>query len=100
MMDIAIQDSTLTITLSGDVDSRTAYEPYEAAVAAFEDHELTSVIIDLGAVTFADSTALGTLVRIREHAVEHGASCRLRNVPDDLRMLLNITGLDQALEII
>ena len=99
MMTIALDGDQLTIALSGDVDATTAYLPYEAAVEQFDEHEIREVVIDLAEVTFADSTALGTLVRIRDHAVEHGATCHLSNVPDHLRMLLNITGLDQTLEI-
>jgi anti-sigma B factor antagonist len=89
----------LRMNWTDEVDARTAHEPYEFAVAAFEEHGITRVVIDLSGLTFADSTALGTLVRINELAGEHGGELVLTRVPERIRSLLNMTGLDQTLTV-
>lgn len=94
-----LSDGELVQGWSGDVDARTAYLPYESAVAAFDDHPVDRVTIDLGGLTFADSTALGSMVRISELAAEHGADLTVRNVPPLVRSLLSMTGLDHSLTI-
>ena len=89
----------LLMCWTDEVDARTAHEPYEYAVAAFEEHGITRVVIDLSELTFADSTALGTLVRINELAGQHGGQLVLDRVPPRIRSLLNMTGLDQTLTV-
>ena len=90
----------LRMSWTDEVDARTAHEPYEFAVAAFEEHGISRVVIDLSGLTFADSTALGTLVRINELAGEHGGRLVLERVPSRIRSLLNMTGLDQTLTVV
>lgn len=96
-MTTALDGSTFTVTLSGDIDAETAYQPYEAVVAAFDDaakDAIRLVVLDVRDVGFTDSTALGTLVRINRHAAEEHARCEIRNAPPRLLRLLQMTGLD------
>jgi anti-anti-sigma factor len=59
----------------------------------------TSVEIDLGAITFIDSSGLGALVRLRKEAEAKGASLYLTKVNSATDRLLRITGLIDFFDI-
>lgn len=54
------------------------------------------VEVDLGAVTFIDSSGLGFLARV---AIESGAEVRIRNATGFTRGLLDLSGLSKILRI-
>ena len=53
--------------------------------------------LDLGGVTFIDSTGIGALVRIQQEAKAAGTTLRLTHVPRQVSRVLDLTGLDQLL---
>lgn len=55
--------------------------------------------VDVGAVEFMDSTALGVLVVATEQCTAAQGSLILSNVPSRLRRLIELSGLDHALLI-
>lgn len=55
----------------------------------------TCLVVDLGAVAFLDSAGLNTLVRLRLDAIEAGGDVVLRNVPERIATLLQVTGLSE-----
>jgi len=57
------------------------------------------VLVDLQAVTFIDSSGLGGLVNAFKTARAVGGKLVLCSVPDQARMLFEITGTDQVFEI-
>ena len=57
------------------------------------------LVIDLGAVTFCDSTGLGTLLRARDDAAHQGAALHLAHPTRIVARLLEITGADQVFTI-
>lgn len=87
-----------TIALRGDLDIANA----EHLRAELEEHVAAGrrvIRVDVGAVDFMDSTALGELVTATQRcAAEHG-SLILCNVPPRLRRLIELAGLDHVLLI-
>lgn len=55
------------------------------------------VVLDCGAVTFLDSTGLGTLVNSLKRAEAVGGDLRLAHVPQAVRMTLELTSLQSRL---
>jgi anti-anti-sigma factor len=55
-----------------------------------------SYIIDLGEVTHMDSSALGMLLLLREHAGGDRAEIRIVNANDELRNTLRVAGFDKG----
>jgi anti-anti-sigma factor len=53
-----------------------------------------SLVIDLGGVSFMDSSGIRTLVVARKRLLNHGGSLLLRAPQPHVRLLLEITGLD------
>jgi anti-sigma B factor antagonist len=57
----------------------------------------TSILLDVGQVSYMDSLLLGELVQAYVAAVKRGATLRLINVTSRLRELLRVTKLDRVL---
>lgn len=53
-----------------------------------------SYVIDLGDVTRMDSSALGMLLLLREHAGANAAEIRIVNAGSELRSTLRVAGFD------
>ena len=88
----------VTVELSGDVDI-ACKEDLRArldAAAAQSDN----VDINLSKVDYADSTALGLIIALRNRLRERGGEVRLVAPSERVRKLLNYAGLDQAFQIV
>ena len=83
---------TGSLTVSGDVDVATVGDIIARAEEAFVGAD-GALVIDLGGVTFIDSSGLGALVRIHKSAQEKGLSMRLVNVPASVSRIFDLTGL-------
>lgn len=86
-------DGRPTLALSGEVDIAAVDELIEAARACL-DRAVDGIDIDLGGVTFIDSSGLGALVRIRNVAAERGLGIELVHVPRSVQRLFDLTGLE------
>ncbi|GAA2330205.1 STAS domain-containing protein [Dactylosporangium salmoneum] len=92
------QDSRAHVVLTGELDLDSAPSLLTAVVGQLETGA-TEVVIDLTSLSFIDSSGLGTLVGCWRRAKNTGASLAVANPNDDVRMTLEITGLDQILPI-
>ena len=88
----------VTVELSGDVDIAVKDDLRARLEAAAEQSD--SVDIDLSKVDYADSTALGLIIALRNRLRERGGAVRLVNPSGPVRKLLGYAGLDQVFEII
>ena len=59
----------------------------------------TRFVIDLGKTTFMDSSAMGMLLLLREHAGETQADIRLRNCSPEVLRVLKMSNLDKIFTI-
>lgn len=86
------------LEVSGEIDIASSDDLVERATALLADGA-DVLEIDLGAVTFIDSSGLGALVRIRNDATARGATVVLVNLSAATVRLFEISGLDQAFDI-
>jgi anti-anti-sigma factor len=86
-------DHTL-MRLAGEVDIATAYQLMEKLGQVKGDLSL-----DVGSVTFIDSTGLGIFVREHKRLAAQGSPLRISSLTPQIRRLLEISGLDQVFEI-
>jgi anti-anti-sigma factor len=84
-----------TLAVSGEVDIAVVEEFLAEADRCLDDGA-DRCEIDLGAVTFIDSSGLGALVRLRKIAHDRGKTVLLTNVPASVNRLLEVTGLSEA----
>jgi len=89
---VKTQDTVTTLTLVGELDlaARAEFDrPVERLVSAGE----RQLRIDLGAVTFCDSTGLSTLIRAKRVAAEAGCSLYVVGAAGMVADVLRITQL-------
>ncbi len=97
-VDERIEGDLLHLAVRGELDLATAPALRERLYGA-ADRSSGPLIVDLLAVTFIDSTALGVLIGTQERCQEHGIDLRL--VLEDARILkiFEITGLTELFAI-
>jgi anti-sigma B factor antagonist len=83
---------TATVHIAGDVDLSTVAELDQALLAAVTD-DVTTVVIDLAAVTFIDSAGINTLLKSRRLADERERRFRITNAAGVVRDVLDLTGV-------
>jgi anti-sigma B factor antagonist len=91
-------DDIVVVTLSGELDAYDA----PAIRTSFHDVVETSpaaIVLDLTAVSFLDSTVLGTIVGLLRRVREAGGELRTVLPETTARRIFEITGLDKALDI-
>lgn len=89
-------DGESILRLSGEIDMATAPAFRDAALTAIAD-DGPSLTLDLSGVTFMDSTGLHVLVGTYRRVRVHGGTFTMINIPDIVRKLLRLTGLDDVL---
>lgn len=88
----------VTVELSGEIDIAVKDELRARLDAAAEQSD--AVDIDLSKVQYADSTALGLIIALRNRLRERGGTVRLVAPSERMRKLLGYAGLDRAFEIV
>jgi anti-anti-sigma factor len=88
---VDLTGSTPIVHLFGEIDLGTA-DCFREAMSKLDGHP--SVIIDLAAVTFFDSTGIGVVA----HEVRGGRAVVIRSPGHLVRRALEIVGLDELIE--
>jgi anti-sigma B factor antagonist len=86
------------LAVEGELDLSTSPRFREALVDLVDGAERAA--IDLRAVTFMDSTALGVIVAAMKRARERGGELALIGPSGSPRKVLSITALDQIMRIV
>jgi anti-sigma B factor antagonist len=86
------RDGLAVATIIGEIDLYTAPRLHEVLLQGIAEgaHQ---VVVDLSAVTFIDSTALGVLVRSAKQLGPDGGALHLVCGPGGVRRLIEIAGL-------
>jgi anti-anti-sigma factor len=83
------------VTVTGELDLSNRDELADATIDLLNNAK--KVVIDLSGVTFLDSAAMSTLVKVRLEADRVGSEVRLRGATGHVAEVLAITGLDRWL---
>jgi anti-sigma B factor antagonist len=92
-VDVRIENTDCDLWVAGELDVASADELADAGLLGLGMDSVDSLVIDLGAVTFLDSSGIGALIRLRNEAVRLGTNLHLRHVPDNVLKIFEITGL-------
>ena len=94
-----VGERTYVASLGGELDLHVAPQVDEHLVRLLLEHGARRIVVDLGGVTFVDSTILGVLVRTARRLATGGGELVLAT--DDARILrtLEVTGLDGHLRV-
>ncbi|WP_353945506.1 STAS domain-containing protein [Streptomyces sp. HUAS MG91] len=92
--------SVTAVTLSGEADLHNLAEVVEAFAQALSDPHTKGTVIDLSALTFADSVLLNQLLRAQTDHRAEGRSLRIAGpLHPGVERLLQITGADEILDV-
>ena len=94
---VAPQTNCVVVSAGGEVDLHNA-AGLDRALKASGEHS-PCVVVDLTAVTFVDSTALGVLIGARRRAQQNGGQVMLVHPPSLVRRLLAGTQLQQSFAV-
>ena len=93
LLQIAARDGGLT--LAGEIDAHTA-----PALAAAIDGLDGDVVLDLAGVDFVDSSGLRVLIDAHQSVDQRGDALSLENPSTAVRRLLEISGVDEYLNVV
>ncbi len=91
--------ATAQVTASGELSLDSAAALQEAAGHAGVDTAET-LVVDLTAVTFADSSAIATLLRLARRAEVRGVHFVVLAAPGPVVRLLELTGVSTRLHVV
>ncbi|MBV1938586.1 STAS domain-containing protein [Streptomyces sp. BV286] len=83
------------IEIAGDLDHHTAPE-VRAALPGLDLLPGQQLVLDLGGITFCDSSGITALIAARNHALACDAGIALAAIPDRVSRIFRIVGLDQV----
>jgi anti-sigma B factor antagonist len=89
-----IHGSVASISLSGAVDYSTQDEFRAANTSALSATNVREIQVDLGEVTFLDSSAIRALLILQKQAEEQGISLVLLNCGRSIRDIFEVGGFD------
>jgi anti-sigma B factor antagonist len=92
-----VVNGDLVVSISGEVDLVTASDLRQALAQALE--RSSRLVVDVGDVTFIDSTGLSALADAHRRAHDAGGAMILRRPSPMLKRLLQITRLDTLLTV-
>lgn len=87
------------VTLSGEIDLACADDLAAFGIATVGSARVQRIVLDLAAVSFLDSTAVGALLRIRSAALDQRKPFALRNPSDAARKVISLAGLNSVLPV-
>jgi anti-sigma B factor antagonist len=85
--------------LEGELEAANVGPFLKQWLAAAEEQQPARFAIDMSAVTFIDSTALGAIARVHNQLLRHGGELVIVNAADRIVRLLQITGMDRVIEV-
>lgn len=94
--DVAHSDERAIVSVRGDLDVATA-PVLQRKLFATLALPIRGVVVDLGYCTFMDSSGVAVLVAVHNQAVERRIEFRLASVPHQVRVVLELSGLTEAL---
>ncbi len=97
-VDVAYLEFLSVVSVTGEIDLTTA-PVLDARLKEATKPERPNVVIDLTAVTFLDSTALGALIRARKRCRSVGGDLRIVHAVPNVAAVFEVTGLTGLLGV-
>ncbi len=96
--DVADEADGAVVALRGELDLAAA-PGLQRELLTLLERPVGSLTLDLGGLTFLDSSGLGTLYRLRLAADERGIPLRLDAVPDHVMRVLEVTAMTSLFDL-
>ena len=96
---ISMEEDTLKVQLYGEIDHHAAKNIREMTDTFIQQNHPRQVKLDFSHVSFMDSSGIGLIMGRYRMMSLCGGTLRVVNVPESLRKMMTLSGLD-ALQII
>jgi anti-anti-sigma factor len=93
--EVSPDGQTLTISVKGRFD----FAKHQEFRQSYESRDLAEVVVDLKDATYLDSSALGMLLLLRDHAGGDDSYVRVVNSSSDVKKILAISNFDKLFDI-
>jgi anti-sigma B factor antagonist len=84
------------LVLGGDLDMAARFQA-EQALDELLATPLEQLVVDLGEVTFVDSTGMGLVLEVNDRARSEGFRLRLLRGPDEVQRVFELAGVADVL---
>ena len=91
------QDSSLTVTISGNIDTVTAPELDSKLQENISD--VKDLVLDFAAVDYISSAGLRVILMANQQMEEVDGNLTIKNVNEDVRDVFEMTGFDSLLNL-
>ncbi len=100
-MDITIkqENQVLTVYLKGELDHHAVTKIKDAIDLNILKAPVKKLVLDMGGVTFMDSSGIGLIVGRFNRMKSIGGSMTLKNPSQTLLKILKMSGVDQLMKI-
>ena len=98
IVNVSRDGDQLIAVVDGEVDADNC-QGLGAQIEPALEEGIDTLIIDASGLTFIDSSGITELLRIRDLMQERGGVCRIRKPTEQVRRILEITGLGDAFAV-
>ncbi|MBR2132211.1 MAG: STAS domain-containing protein [Oscillospiraceae bacterium] len=95
-----IQNRTLTIQLTGELDHHAARSAMESMERWIEQHLPSKTILDFGGLTFMDSSGIAVVLRAKRRMEAMQGNLVVVNIPRQAAKVLETAGLGRYINLI
>lgn len=93
------EDRALTAQIAGDLDHHAARGVIDALCRQIDQVLPKTLTIDMGGVTFMDSSGIAVLLRAKRQMEMLGGSVAVHNVPRSALKVLVMSGIDRLIAV-
>ncbi|MFD0691180.1 STAS domain-containing protein [Actinomadura fibrosa] len=94
-----LDDEVLVVRLAGDLDVATAPRLRAYLLETLDDRRPGTLVLEMSAVEFTDSSGLATLVWAHGEMARGGGALEIRNPRPTLRRIMAVSGLSSRLTL-
>ena len=95
----SVKDGVLRLYLSGELDHHGAKEAMAAISSKIDVALPRECVMDMGGVTFMDSSGIAVVLKTQRASTEIGGSFAVENVPKQAMRVLDAAGLSRIVNI-
>ena len=94
------EDRQLTITLTGELDHHAAKGLMEAIDRCMEQNLPVKTLLDLGGLTFMDSSGIAVVLRAKRRMEALAGALVVVNIPRQAARVLETAGLSRYIDLV
>jgi len=94
LVDVTTAGDRIDVTIRGELDAHSAVQFEQEATDALSAHDaVRTMVLDLGGITFIDSSGLRSLLRLQEACDERGGVLFVRHPSDVVSRIIDLAKL-------